>query len=110
MRHSQRVEADLVMGQVANQGDASTQLVLRRWDSRVNPLCEVRAFVCAGHVTGITQYYETCLVPALVFQCDRVRRLVVEAVAVIHGRIKHLLPDDYSCGNSFYAIDFAMVT
>lgn len=110
MRHSQRVEADLVMGQVVNQGDASSQLVLRRWDSRVDPLCEVRAFVCGGRVTGITQYYETCLVPALVRQRDEIKRLVVDAATAAHGRIAHLLPDDPTCGASFYAIDFALVT
>ena len=31
LRHSERVEADLVLGQCFNSGDASTQLVLRKW-------------------------------------------------------------------------------
>merc|ERR1711865_960245 len=42
-------------------------------------------------------------------QRDLVRRLVVDAVSIAHGRIMHLLPEDSTCGASFYAIDFALV-
>jgi len=109
LRHSQRVEADLVVGQMANSGDASSQLVIRRWDRRVDPLCEVRAFVRGGRVTAISQYYSTCLVPDLLRQPEQVCRLVCEAVGEIHSRIKHLVPDDPQCAAPFYAVDFALI-
>lgn len=109
LRHSQRVEADLVVGQISNAGDASSQIVLRRWDPRINPLCEVRAFVCDGRVTAITQYYRTCLVPALLANAERVRQLVCEAVTGVHERLKDIVPDDPLCHAPFYSADFALV-
>lgn len=104
LRHSQRVEADLVIGQVANNGNASSQLVLRRWDERVDPLFEVRAFVCRGRVTAITQYYETCMVPQLLQNRMLISRLVIEAVERVHSRIADVVAD-----RPLYSADFALI-
>jgi len=105
LRHSERVEADLVLGQAVNNGSARAQLALRRWDSRVDPLCEMRAFVCKGRVTGITQYYRTCMVPSLLQQRTLACRLVCEAVAQLHDRLGELLADV-----PLYSADFALIS
>lgn len=110
LRRSQRVEADLVLGQVANLGDASSRLVLRKWDSRIDPLCEVRAFVCQGRVTAITQYYATCLVPQLRRERDNISRLVCDTVAEVDNRIGHLVPIDDECLAPFYVVDLALIS
>lgn len=104
LRHSKRVEADLVVGQVANQGDAASRLVVRRWCEKNDPLLELRAFVRAGEVSGLTQYYKTCYVPTLVAQRDHIWRLVCEAVETIHNRIQHLLPTP----ETLYSLDLAL--
>lgn len=104
LRHSQRVEADLVLGQVSNSGDAASRLVLRQWSEDIDPLLELRAFVCRGHVTGISQYYKTCYVPELLEQQDTIKRLVCEAVEAIHKRFQHLLGAE-----DLYTLDFALM-
>jgi len=109
LRFSQRIEADLVLGQVANAGDASSRLILRRWDSRVDPLNEVRVFVCGGRVTAISQYIESIVVPALLRHSEQVERLVCEATAEVHRRIEHLVPQDPFAGAPFYSADFVMI-
>lgn len=109
LRHSQRIEADSVLGQTANSGDASSQLVLRRWDSRVDPLHEVRAFVCRGRVTAISQYIESIVVPALLTHAKQIQGLVCEAAAQVDDRIRHLVPNDPYAGAPFYAADFVLI-
>jgi len=119
LRHSQRVEADLVMGQVANaggSGDLSSHLVVRRWEYRIDPNYEVRVFVYAGRVTGITQYNSSCLMPLLRDHVQEVAQLICAAVerpGGVHDRIHHILtadPDPSLGGETFYVIDFALIT
>lgn len=104
LRHSQRVEADLVVGQISNGGDAASRLVLRRWCDDIDPLLELRVFVCEGQVSGISQYYSTCFVPELVAQRERIKQLVCAAVQQVHERMVKLLPKS----EDLYTLDFAL--
>lgn len=105
LRLSQRVEADLILGQTVNDGEAGGELVARRWNAAVDPTCEVRVFVVDGRVTAISQYYKTLKVPHLVRQKKSVERLVVQVATEAHGRLQSL----FGARKSFYTLDMALL-
>ena len=59
----------------------------------MEPLHELRAFVCNGRVTAVSQYYQTCIVESLVEQQDLIKQLVCKATTKIHEEMLQLLPE-----------------
>jgi len=65
MLESDRVYADITRISLATSGDAKLQIAVRRWDRRVVPALEFRAFVYNHTMNACTQYYKVVYEPKM---------------------------------------------
>jgi len=76
MLYSDRVYSDITRMELANAGDAKIQVAVRRWDPRVVPALEFRAFVFGHTMTACTQYYKLVYDPNLAAHSKEISDLI----------------------------------
>lgn len=67
-------------------------VVVRKWDTRLQPECELRAFVFQKKLTCVSQYYKACYTPALALASSK----VASACHALFNRIRdRISPESY---------------
>lgn len=76
MINSDRVYTDISRMLLVNNGNAELRIAVRRWDPRVVPALEFRAFVYGHTMTACTQYYKIVYYPEMAEHKEEISNLI----------------------------------
>ena len=74
---SDRVHQDLSMMLLRHTDlEFQVEMVVRRWDARIDPEYEFRVFVVDNAISAVSQYYDLCYVPEIAAHRDEIRERI----------------------------------
>ena len=100
LTRSNRVQQDLQLGFLSHP-ESSEMLIVRKW-SDINPELEFRVFIVNNEITAITQYHKGLYVKSVADNVDLVKSLICDKFEEVKDKI--IAPDQT------YTIDFALLS